>query len=110
MVSIVVAGERQAKLRHLISVWQWAESEERPGTTDHEDRLRQGGNNCTSAILNFYSQSLSYAFLTVPAMSTLLLARNSGYSRLSKPRGSALSLQVLEYPSSPSRSLKAATY
>ena len=28
VVSIVVTGERQAKLRHLISAWQWAESEE----------------------------------------------------------------------------------
>lgn len=28
VVSIVVAGERKAKLRHLISAWQWAESRE----------------------------------------------------------------------------------
>ncbi|MEE6159390.1 hypothetical protein VXJ24_09475 [Olsenella sp. YH-ols2221] len=26
VVSIVVTGERQAKLRHLIGAWQWAES------------------------------------------------------------------------------------
>jgi putative endonuclease len=28
VVSIVVTGERQAKLRHLIGAWQWAESKE----------------------------------------------------------------------------------
>ena len=28
VVSIVVTGERQAKLRHLIGAWQWAESRE----------------------------------------------------------------------------------
>lgn len=28
VVSIVVTGERQAKLRHLIGAWQWAEREE----------------------------------------------------------------------------------
>lgn len=28
VVSIVVTGERQVKLRHLISAWQWAESRE----------------------------------------------------------------------------------
>ena len=28
VVSIVVTGERQARLRHLIGTWQWAESRE----------------------------------------------------------------------------------
>ena len=28
VVSIVVTGERQAKLRHLIGAWQWAEGRE----------------------------------------------------------------------------------
>ena len=28
VVSIVVAGERQARLHHLIGAWQWAESRE----------------------------------------------------------------------------------
>lgn len=28
VISIVVTGERQAKLRHLIGAWQWAESRE----------------------------------------------------------------------------------
>jgi hypothetical protein len=28
VVSIVVTGERQARLRHLIGAWQWAESKE----------------------------------------------------------------------------------
>ena len=28
LVSIVVTGERQARLRHLIGAWQWAESKE----------------------------------------------------------------------------------
>ena len=28
VVSIVVAGERQARLRHFIGAWQWAESKE----------------------------------------------------------------------------------
>lgn len=28
VVSIVVTGERQAKLRHLIGAWQWAEIRE----------------------------------------------------------------------------------
>ena len=28
VVSIVVTGERQARLRHLISAWQWADSRE----------------------------------------------------------------------------------
>ena len=28
VVSIVVTGERQARLRHLIGAWQWAESRE----------------------------------------------------------------------------------
>ena len=27
VVSVVVTGERQAKLRHLIGAWQWAEEE-----------------------------------------------------------------------------------
>ena len=28
VVSVVVTGERQAKLRHLIGAWQWAEIRE----------------------------------------------------------------------------------
>jgi putative endonuclease len=28
VVFIVVTGERQAKLRHLIGTWQWVEKEE----------------------------------------------------------------------------------
>lgn len=43
VVSIVVAGERQARLCHLKGAWRWAENRGRPGTSEREDRPRKEG-------------------------------------------------------------------
>ncbi len=55
VVSIVVTGERQARLRHLIGVCQWAENRGRPGTSQHRHRSRKDGDRPgkTRAVTHF---------------------------------------------------------